>query len=153
MIDEFSEFIVAGTIGLLGWFFGGMDGFIKVLVTFSVIDYVTGVCAAGVEGKISSSAGFNGIARKVVMFLLVGVSHIIDQHILGHFGHTDAMRTAVCLFYIGNEGISIIENADKLKVPIPGFLRGKFLNFAKKCLEEENPTAILEKKNIEQGRA
>lgn len=142
MVDEVSEFMVAGTVGLLGWFFGGIDGYIKVLVTFAIIDYITGVCAAGAEGKISSAIGFNGIIRKVVMFMFVGIAHVIDQHVLGQFGYSDAIRTAVCLFYVGNEGISIVENADKLKVPIPKFLRGRFLNFAKKCLEEE-PKGVI----------
>ncbi|MBQ7594093.1 MAG: phage holin family protein [Synergistaceae bacterium] len=126
MNDEISEFIIAGIVGISGWFFGGLDGFIKVLMACAVIDYITGVCKAGAEGKISSSVGFKGIARKIIMFFLVGVAHIIDQHMLGD---TAALRTAVCLFYIGNEGISIVENAEKLGVPIPKFLHGKFLKF------------------------
>ncbi|MBQ6773788.1 MAG: phage holin family protein [Synergistaceae bacterium] len=134
MNDQIHEFIIAGSVGLMGWFFGGLDGFIKVLIAFAVVDQITGVCAAGKLGKISSNAGFEGIKRKVVMFLLVGIAHIIDQHILGN---SDAMRTAVCLFYIGNEGISIIENSDVLGVPIPKFLRGKFLAFAKKTLDHD----------------
>ena len=134
MNDQIHEFIIAGSVGLMGWFFGGLDGFIKVLITFTLVDYVTGICAAGVQGRISSAAGFNGIKRKVVMFLLVGIAHVIDKHILRD---SDAMRTAVSLFYIGNEGISIIENADVLGVPIPKFLRGKFLAFAKKSLDHD----------------
>ncbi|MBR0034266.1 MAG: phage holin family protein, partial [Synergistaceae bacterium] len=104
------------------------DGYIKVLIAFTVIDYISGVCRAGAEGKISSSVGFKGIARKIVMFFLVGIAHIIDKHMLND---NQALKVAVCLFYIGNEGISIIENADKLGVPIPKFLHGKFLNFTK----------------------
>ena len=126
--------MIAGIVGLSGWFFGGLDGFIKVLITCTVIDYISGVCRAGSEGKISSSVAFKGIARKIVMFLLVGIAHIIDEHMLGN---TQALKTAVCLFYIGNEGISIIENAEKLGVPIPKFLHGKFLKFTE-TNEEEN---------------
>lgn len=129
MNDEMSEFMIAGIIGLLGWFFGGLDGYIKVLIAFTVIDYISGVCKAGIEGKISSSACFKGIARKVIMFSLVGIAHLIDQLLPGE---KDAFRIAIILFYIGNEGISIIENADKLGVPIPKFLRGKFLEFSRK---------------------
>ena len=128
MNDEVSEFLIAGFVGLAGWFFGGLDGYIKVLIAFTVIDYISGVCRAGAEGKISSSVGFKGIARKIVMFFLVGIAHIIDKHMLND---NQALKVAVCLFYIGNEGISIIENADKLGVPIPKFLHGKFLNFTK----------------------
>ena len=126
MNDEISEFIIAGIVGILGWFFGGLDGYIKVLIAFTVIDYISGVCKAGAEGKISSAIGFKGIARKVIMFSLVGIAHLIDQFLPGE---KDAFRIAIILFYIGNEGISIIENAERLKVPIPKFLHGKFLTF------------------------
>ena len=126
MNDEVSEFLIAGIVGILGWFFGGLDGYIKVLIAFTVIDYISGVCRAGAEGKISSAVGFKGIARKIIMFFLVGIAHIIDKHMLND---NQALKVAVCLFYIGNEGISIIENADKLGVPIPKFLHGKFIKF------------------------
>ena len=128
MNDEVSEFIIAGIVGILGWFFGGLDGYIKMLIAFTVIDYISGVCRAGAEGKISSAVGFKGIARKIIMFFLVGIAHIIDKHMLND---NQALKVAVCLFYIGNEGISIIENADKLGVPIPKFLHGKFIKFTK----------------------
>ena len=128
MNDEVSEFLIAGFVGLAGWFFGGLDGYIKVLIAFTVIDYISGVCRAGAEGKISSAVGFKGIARKIIMFFLVGIAHIIDKHMLND---NQALKVAVCLFYIGNEGISIIENADKLGVPIPKFLHGKFIKFTK----------------------
>ena len=134
MNDEISEFLLAGFFGLLGWFFGGLDGFVKVLIACTMVDYITGLCKAYVVHNISSEIGFKGIARKIVMFFLVGIAHIIDRHMLGN---TAALRTAVCLFYIGNEGISIIENAEKLGVPIPKFLHGKFLTFTEHNLNEE----------------
>ena len=126
MNDEISEFLIAGIVGILGWFFGGLDGYIKVLITFSVIDYISGICKAGVERKISSTECFKGIAKKVMMFALVGIAHLIDKFLPGE---KDAFRIAIILFYIGNEGISIIENADKIGVKIPKFLHGKFLSF------------------------
>lgn len=136
MNDEVSEFMIAGIVGLAGWFFGGLDGFIKVLIACTVIDYITGVCRAGSEGKISSAIAFRGIARKIVMFFLVGIAHIIDKHMLND---NQALKVAVCLFYIGNEGISIIENAEKLGVPIPKFLHGKFLKFTEHNEEHDEP--------------
>ena len=78
MNDEVSEFMIAGIVGLAGWFFGGLDGYIKVLIACTVIDYVTGICRAGIERKISSGVAFKGIARKITMFMLVGVANIID---------------------------------------------------------------------------
>ncbi|MBQ6738159.1 MAG: phage holin family protein [Synergistaceae bacterium] len=128
MNDELSEFFIAGFVGILGWFFGGLDGYTKVLIAFAVIDYITGICRAGAEGVISSQVGFKGIARKIIMFILVGVANITEQHLLGNAA---GFKTVVTLFYIGNEGISIVENADALGVPIPKFLRGKFLSFTK----------------------
>lgn len=139
MNDEVSEFMIAGIVGLLGWFFGGLDGYIKVLIACTVIDYATGIMRAGAEGKISSSVAFKGIARKITMFMFVGLANIIDVHLLDS---KQAFRVAIILFYIGNEGISIIENADKLGVPIPKFLRGRFLEFTRKNQQEaEEQTA------------
>lgn len=134
MNDQLNEFCFASIIGFFGWFFGGLDGYITVLIIFTVCDYITGICAAGVQGQISSEIGFKGIARKVTMFMFIGLANIIDVHILNK---PDNFRIVTCLFYIGNEGISIIENADVLGVPIPKFLRGKFLAFAKKNLNKE----------------
>lgn len=135
MNDQVNEFCFASVIGMLGWFFGGLDGYVSVLLVFTVIDYITGICAAGVQGKISSLVGFKGIARKCTMFLFVGLANIIDVHILRQPDH---FKIVTCLFYIGNEGISIIENADVLEVPIPKFLRGKFLAFAKKQIKDND---------------
>ena len=140
MNDEVSEFMIAAIVGLAGWFFGGLDGYIKVLIACTVIDYVTGIMRAGAEGKISSAIAFNGIKRKITMFFLVGLANIIDVYLLPD--PKLAFKYAIILFYIGNEGISIIENADKLGVPIPKFLRGRFLEFTKKNQPEaEEQTA------------
>ena len=137
MNDEVSEFMIAGIVGILGWFFGGLDGFLKVLIACTMVDYITGICRAGSEGTISSAIAFKGIARKIVMFFLVGIAHIIDKHMLND---NQALKVAVCLFYIGNEGISIIENAEKLGVPIPKFLHGKFLKFTEHNEEADKST-------------
>jgi len=102
--------------GGLGWFLGGMDGFIYALIAFVVLDYLMGVMCAIVEKQLSSDIGAKGIFKKVVTFALVGVAHIIDQNIIGD---GSAIRTAVIFFYLSNEGISIIENATRLGLPIP----------------------------------
>ena len=133
-ITEFSESIVNDTaidftlgsiIGLAAWFFGGLDGFVKVLLTFTVIDYLSGIAVAMfVKHNLSSAAGFKGISRKCLMFAFVGIAHVLDKYM---FGDMQALRTAVCLFYISNEGFSLIENADALGVPFPKALKDKFL--------------------------
>lgn len=102
--------------GTLGWFLGGMDGFLYALIAFVVTDYITGVlCAAG-EKKLSSAVGFKGIARKVLIFTLVGIGNILDTEILKN---GSAFRTAVIFFYLSNEGLSILENAACLGLPVP----------------------------------
>ena len=102
--------------GVLGVFLGGMDGLIYALLAFSVIDYVTGIMCAIDKKELSSSVGFKGIARKIIIFSLVGVANILDVYILGHVG---VLRAAVIFFYLSNEGISILENTSKLGLPVP----------------------------------
>ena len=125
MLDDIIDFFTASMVGLFGWFFGGRDGFVNVLITFVVIDYIMGVLVAYSRHELSSSIGYNGIARKMAIFCLIGVAHVIDVHVLGD---TTALRTPVTLFYAANEGISIIENANALGLPIPQFLKTRLLN-------------------------
>ena len=104
----------------IGYFLGGCDGFLYALIAFVVIDYLTGVMCAIVDKKLSSSVGFKGIFRKVLIFVMVGVGHTLDAQILGG---GDALRTAVIFFYCANEGLSLIENAGHLGLPIPEKLK------------------------------
>lgn len=106
--------------GGLGWFFGGFDGFWYALVVLVAVDYITGVLNAVLEKKLSSEIGFRGICKKLLIFLLVGVANILDQQIIGS---GDALRTAVIFFYSANEGISILENAAKIGLPVPKKLK------------------------------
>jgi toxin secretion/phage lysis holin len=106
--------------GYLGYFLGGVDGFLYALIAFVVIDYLTGFMAAIVEKKLSSEIGFKGIFKKVLIFLLVAVGNIIDQNLIGS---GSAIRTAVIFFYLSNEGISIIENSSRIGLPIPEQLK------------------------------
>ena len=110
------KLIISSIGGVLGVFLGGMDGLIYALLAFSVIDYVTGIKCAIDKKELSSSVGFKGIARKIIIFSLVGVANILDVYILGHVG---VLRAAVIFFYLSNEGISILENTSKLGLPVP----------------------------------
>ncbi|NMB01398.1 MAG: phage holin family protein [Firmicutes bacterium] len=108
----------------LGWFLGGQDGFLYALLAFVAIDYITGVLCAIVDKKQSSEIGARGIFKKVLIFVLVGVAHILDTQILGSFGDNGgALRTAVIFFYLSNEGVSILENAGHIGLPIPEKLK------------------------------
>ena len=114
---------LAGLLGgALSWYFGGLDGLIFALLALSIIDYTSGVSAAFAQHKLSSDVGFKGIARKVMIFCLVGAANVVDKLL---FGQADTLRTAVIFFYIANETLSIIENAVKLGVPIPEILKDK----------------------------
>lgn len=106
--------------GVLGYFLGGMDGMLTALIIFAVLDYVTGLMCAVAEKKLSSSVGFKGICKKILIFMLVGVAHIVDMHIIGN---GNALRTAVVCFYLSNEGISLLENAAHIGLPIPAKLK------------------------------
>ena len=106
--------------GWLGYFLGGLDGLMIALVIFVVLDYVTGIMCAIADKKLSSSVGFKGICRKVLIFLLVGVAHIVDLHVVGS---GSVLRGAVVCFYLSNEGVSMLENAAHLGLPIPEKLK------------------------------
>ena len=119
-IWTYTQMVIAGIGGWFGWFLGGYDGFLYALIAFVVLDYLLGVLCAIIEKHLSSDVGAKGIFKKVVIFYLVGVAHIIDQNIIGD---GDVLRTAVIFFYLSNEGISIIENATRLGLPVPEKLR------------------------------
>jgi toxin secretion/phage lysis holin len=114
--------------GYIGWFLGGFDGLIYSLVAFVVIDYITGLMVAVLEKKVSSSIGFKGIFKKVLIFTFVGIGHIVDFHIIKN---GSAVRTAVIFFYLSNEGLSIIENSVKVGLPIPEKLKAIFAELRK----------------------
>lgn len=112
-----------GLDGLGAWlsaYLGGLDGLIYALIIFVAADYITGVLAAINERRISSAVGFRGIARKILIFTLVDLAHLIDTQIIGTPG---VLRAAVIFFYLSNEGISLIENATRLGLPIPAQMR------------------------------
>ena len=106
--------------GWLGYFLGGMDGLMIALVIFVILDYVTGIMCAITDKKLSSAVGFKGICRKVLIFVLVGIGNLVDVFVLGQGG---VLRTAVIFFYLSNEGISFLENAGHLGLPIPQKLK------------------------------
>lgn len=102
--------------GWLGWFLGGCDGLLYALIALVVVDYITGVMCAVTDHKLSSEIGFKGIFKKVLIFVLVGVANILDVNVIGN---GSVLRTAVIFFYISNEGVSVLENATHLGLPVP----------------------------------
>lgn len=114
------QLIFAGVGGWLGYFLGGCDGLLIALVVFAVVDYITGVMCAVADKELSSEVGFKGICRKVLIFILVGIANILDVQVIGT---GSILRTAVIFFYLSNEGVSLLENAGHLGLPIPEKLK------------------------------
>lgn len=110
------QMVFAAVGGWLGYYMGGCDGLLLALVAFAAADYLTGVMCAVSDRKLSSNVGFKGICRKVLIFLLVGIANILDVHVIGT---GSVLRTAVIFFYISNEGVSLLENAAHLGLPVP----------------------------------
>ena len=108
--------VITAIGGWLGWYLGGCDGLLYVLVAFMVMDYITGVMRAIIEHKLSSAVGFKGIAKKVYYLLLVGIAHLLDAYVVGSGA---VLRTAVIFSLCANEGVSLTENAGAIGFPIP----------------------------------
>jgi len=114
------QIIFTAVGGWLGYFLGGCDGLLIALVVFSVTDYITGVMCAIADKKLSSEIGFKGICRKVIIFMLVGIAHVLDVNVIAT---GSVLRTAVIFFYLSNEGVSLLENAAHLGLPVPEKLK------------------------------
>ena len=128
------QLIFAAVGGWLGWFLGGCDGLLYALIAFCIIDYLSGVACAISDHNLSSQIGFKGIFKKVLIFLLVGIGHILDTQVIGS---GSVLRTAVIFFYLSNEGVSLIENAAHLGLPIPEKLKSVLEQLHDRAEKEE----------------
>lgn len=129
------QLVFTGIGGWLGYFLGGWDGLLYALIAFVAIDYVTGVMCAISNHTLSSEVGFKGICRKVLIFLLVGIGSILDARVIGS---GSVLRTAVIFFYISNEGVSILENAARLGLPVPEKIKVVLEQLHDRSAKEEN---------------
>ena len=126
---------IAGAVGaVLGFMYGEVSGLFWALIAFMALDYITGVIVAVIEKRLSSEVGFRGLAKKFLILVFVAVGHIADTYILGG---TPAAMSAVMLFYIANEGISIIENAAALGLPVPKKITGLMEQIRNKSESED----------------
>lgn len=128
------QFVFAGIGGWLGYFLGGCDGLLYALLAFVVADYLTGVMCAISDKTLSSEVGFRGICRKVLIFVLVGIANILDVQVVGT---GSVLRTAIIFFYISNEGVSLLENAGHLGLPIPEKLKAVLEQLHDRAEEKE----------------
>lgn len=127
-------FAVVG--GWPGHFLGACDGLLIALVVFVAVDYITEIMCAISNQKLSSEIGFRGICQKVLIFFLVGVANILDVEVIGA---DSVLRTAIIFFYLSNEGVSMLENAAHLGLPIPQKLKDvleQLHDRAEKCGDE-----------------
>ena len=115
------ELTLASGAALLNMLYGELDGLLTALMCFVILDYITGVICAIVDHRLSSQIGFKGICKKVLIFIMVGIGHLLDAYVLGSDG--SMIRTAVIVFYLANEGLSIVENAGHVGLPIPKKLK------------------------------
>jgi len=129
------QLVFTGIGGWLGYFLGGCDGVIMALLLFVVVDYITGVMCAIADRKLSSEVGFKGICRKVLIFLLVGIANILDVNVIGT---GSVLRTAVIFFYISNEGVSLLENAAHLGLPVPEKMKAVLEQLHKKGEDDDD---------------
>lgn len=119
-MENIYKFAMAVLGGLVGFVFGGWTTLLGILLSVVVADLLTGIIASGIEGKLNSSKGMKGIAKKVVVFFVVAVAHMLDIA-LGYNGNI--LRDATIFFFLANESLSILENVARIGVPIPGVLK------------------------------
>ena len=129
------QFVFAVIGGWLVYFLGGCDGLFYALLAFVAVDYITGVMCAIADKSLSSEVGFKGICRKVLIFILVGIANILDVQVIGT---GSVLRTAIIFFYISNEGISLLENAAHLGLPVPEKLKVVLEQLHDRSTKEEN---------------
>ena len=128
------QLIFSALGGWLGYFLGGCDGLLYTLLAFTAMDYITGVMCAVNDKTLSSEVGFRGICRKVLIFMLVGIANILDADVVGT---GSVLRTAVIFFYISNEGVSLLENAAHLGLPVPEKIKAVLEQLHNRAEKEE----------------
>lgn len=121
MIERLVKTLSAACCGVAGFFFGDMDGLLIALISFVCLDYITGIIVGAASHKLNSQVGFKGLCKKALILIIVAEAHIIDAYVLG--GSKAVFRSAACGLFIANEGLSIMENAGKLGLPLPKRIR------------------------------
>lgn len=129
--------VLSSVLGAVaGFLWGEMDGLMIALIAFIVLDYVSGVLVGASKRKLNSQTSFRGLCKKAMILLIVAVAHIVDTQILG--GTASVFRSATCGLYIASEGLSIMENAGKLGVPLPRKLKEVLEQLHDKSEEDSN---------------
>ncbi len=112
---------ISGAAGaLIGFLYGEITGLFVAIIALMALDYITGIFCAVSTKTLSSEIGFKGLVKKLMILVIIAVGHLVDAYIIGT---GSAFMTAVILFFAANEGISILENAALLGLPVPEKLR------------------------------
>lgn len=119
-LETFLKWLSAEIFAGFGFLFGGMDGLLTALMAFMMMDYLTGIIVAVKEKKLSSEVGFYGLIKKGVMLSIVAIGHILDTQIIGG---SSMLRSGAAGFFLANEGLSMLENAGMLGIPLPKKLK------------------------------
>lgn len=122
--------------GILSYLYGDMNGLIVALFVVIVLDYITGLVKAGILHELSSEIGFKGILKKMLILLVVAMAHVIDECV----GSGETWRNIAIVFYICNEGLSILENAVACGLPVPERLKEILENIDEKGEVENGDT-------------
>ena len=136
MIRESIKWFIALIGSGVCWFIGKTDGLFYTLVALMTADYISGVVCAVSAKKLSSEVGFKGIGKKVLMILIVGIANLLDAYVLKS---ADLLRVVVCFYYIANEGLSVIENACRLGLPVPDKLKNVLIQLKNKGEKQNDP--------------
>lgn len=134
--------------GILSYLYGDMNGLLICLFAVIILDYITGLIKAGIQHKLSSSVGFKGILKKMLILLVVAMAHLIDDCV----GSGETWRNIAIVFYISNEGLSILENAVSCGLPVPKKLKDILENMEKETEEKQKMLEIEKGVDINGGK-
>ncbi len=118
--DKILDCTAAALGAVVGFLYGEVTGLFWAMIAFMAVDYITGVLVAVINKNLSSEIGFKGLVKKLLILVFVAMGHIMDTYVIGS---GSALMSAVMLFFLANEGVSIIENAVGLGMPVPKKLR------------------------------
>lgn len=137
--DTYFDTLVGLAGAFLSFFLGGLDSVMTVLLVLVACDMITGLMKAVSLRRLCSDVGFRGIAKKVCMFMFIGIAHILDREMMGE---SAVLRDGVMMFYIASESISVMENAIDMDAPVPEILKEYFLSWRNKSLVSKNKPDI-----------
>ena len=118
-MDNIFKTIIAVGGAAASFLFGGWSSLLSILLAFVVMDYVSGVVAAAKEGKLNSEVGMWGIPKKIAIFAVVAIAHLVDSVL----GDAHLFRDAAIFFYLANELLSVTENLGRIGVPVPSVVQ------------------------------